>query len=269
MKKVLSLILTLILVASSIVTTYALESGVTSFSITPIEADQKHKYLYVTIEAPKTHTNSKLLVGFYTDGVLKRLTPYDISTKTKFTKQKINTYVTIKDPAGNYFLDQTPDEIKIFTWDQNSIVPKTLCDNVLTPEVIKEANSEVVESLKIVPEATNFIEEKKLISDKDYENIYGEPETWTWDERLYKIIEQLDLCANQALLDAEEHLLSSLYAQARYKYELSEIRRYVNAAPRDQQIKLEELISEKELGKEYYDAVNNAMKFMDFTLTEK
>lgn len=180
LKKVLSLILTIILVASSIVTTFALESGVESFSITSIKADQKHKYLYVTIEAPKTHANSKLLVGFYTKGVLTRLTPFDISTKTKFANQKINTYVTIKDPSGNYFLDQTPDEIKIFTWDQNSLAPKTLCDNVLTNEVITAANAEVVESLETVTRAIGDIEMYHLIPGKDYSYLEGNEESKNW-----------------------------------------------------------------------------------------
>ncbi len=276
-KKIFTLILTIILIASSVGTTYALESGVKSFSITPIEADQKHKYLYVTIEAPKTHANSKLLVGFYTDGVLKRLTPYDISAKTKFTKQKINTYVTIKDPAGNYFLDQTPDEIKIFTWDQTSLVPKTLCDNVLTQEVIDAANSEVVESLAIVPEAVDFIVNNRLIPKSEKDKYNGE-----WDENIYVIMEYIKMSAQGAVEDAKGHLLSSLYAQSIYKDNLDQIRTFANGSTSREKNKLKKLMEESNVQKpsheqmlngigvpkKYYDALTNAGKFLDFSLTE-
>lgn len=42
----------------------------------------------------------------------------------------------------------------------------------------------------------------------------------------------------------------------------------MNDASADDKTMIKDIISPDKLGKEYYDALNNAMKFMDFTLTE-
>lgn len=261
----------MLIIFSSFVTTYALESGVTGFSITPIRPDFKDKFVYVNLTAPQTRANSKILVSFFTDGVLTRITPLDISSKTGFANQKINTYVTIKDPLGNYFLDQTPDEIKIFTWDQNNLVPKTLCDNVLTHEVIDAANANVVESLALIPEATKLIRETRLITEEEY--LAGTAEEW--DNYIWNIMDYLDSCAEKCLEDSREHLITSLY-------DLDQVRALANEAPTRQKNKLKTLMEENNtteikeedringigIPKKYFDAMNNAMKFLDFSLTK-
>ena len=254
-----------VMMLTSAIHSYALESGVKSFSISPIEADQKYKYIKVNITAPKTVANSRLLVGFYDrDHKLLSLTSYDISAKKEFKNQTINTSVTVKTPSGNYFEDRTPEIIKIFTWNKNNLAPKTLCDNVLTPDVIKKANAEVVESLKLVPEATMFIRENHLTWEETY--LAGEADTW--DTHLFPIMDYIDLCAEGALEDAEDHLLTSLFAQERFKTELSNIRRLLSTAPAEQKSKIADLLDPTALGKEYYNALNNATKFLDFSLTE-
>lgn len=264
MKKIFALVFATVLLFVNSVDVFALGSGVSSFSITPIEADQKYKYIKINITAPKKQTNSKLLVGFYVNGTLTKLTPLDVSSQTSFKNKTIDTAVLVKSSSGNYYKDLTPDEIKIFTWNKNNLAPKTLCDNVLTPQVIKKANAEVVESLKLVPEATMFIRENHLTWEEDYLDGFAD----TWDTHLFPIMDYIDTCAKGAITDAETHLLTSLFAQNRYYDELSQIRNLLNSAPPEQKSKISDLLDPTALGKEYYNALNNATKFLDFSLTE-
>ncbi len=265
MKKIFMITLATMLIFSSFCSsTYALESGVESFSIDAIQANQKHSYILVNITVPEVQENCNLLVGFFTNGSLTRLTPVDISESRTFTSMKINVYKLVKDPEGNYQADQTPDEIKIFTWDKNSLAPKALCDNVLTPEVIKAANKEVVDSLNIVPQATLYVRENCLDPEEDYIN--GEADSW--DTHLFEIMDYIDFCARQCVLNAENHLITSLYAREQYKDELSEMRKLFNNAPSKQKSKLYDLVNPTVLPETYYNALANAMKFLDFTLTE-
>lgn len=268
MKKIFALVLVTVLLFVNSVSVFALGSGVSSFSINPIDADQKHKYIKINITAPKKQSNSKLLVGFYVDGTLTKLTAFDVSSKTSFKNQQIQTSVLVKTPSGNYYKDLTPDEIKIFTWNKNSLAPKTLCDNVLTPAVIKKANAEVVESLSIIPEATEFIRNEFLIWEEDVEDGVAE----TWDKNLFNIMDQLDECSKKAIEEAETHLMTSLYAQVQYYDDLSQIRVFANKLSEQEQKTMDKLLSGSldpiEFPTKYYDALNNAMKFLDFSLTE-
>lgn len=268
MKKIFALVFVTVLLFVNAVSVFALGSGVSSFSINPIDADQKHKYIKINITAPKKQSNSKLLVGFYVDGTLTKLTPFDISSQTSFENQQIQTSVLVKTPSGNYYKDLTPDEIKIFTWDKTSLKPKTLCYNALTHDVITKANAEVVESLSIIPEATEFIRNEFLVWEEDVEDGIAE----TWDENLFIIMDKLDECSIKATEDAETHLMTSLYAQVQYYDDLSQIRVYANKLSKQEQKTMDKLLSGGldpiEFPTKYYDALNNAMKFLDFTLTE-
>jgi len=262
MKRILSFVLTLLMLFSQACSVCALESGVSSFSITAVEPNQKNRYIYVNITAPATREDSTLLMGFFKDGTLTGLTPFDISTEKEFKNQKINIAPLVTDENGKYYLDQTPDEIKIFTWNKSSLAPKTLCDNVLTPEVISAANHDVVESLKIVPEATNSIRNNHLTWEEDY--LDGAADSW--DDHLFPIMDYIDNCAIKAIEDAGTHLLTSPYAQKQYEDELSKIRSLIAAAPSEQKNKLVGLLSSAALGNKYYDALENAQKFLDFSL---
>ena len=262
-KKIFALMLIFTVIFTGNISSYALESGVTTFSITSIRANFKDKYIKVNITVPKTVSNGRLLVAFYDENhKLLSVTPLDISTKTSFKNLQINAY---EDPAsGTDYIDRTPEIIEIYTWNKNNLAPKTLCDNVLTPKVIKEANADVVESLRLVPEATAFIRDNHLTWEEDV--LEGKAETW--DTHLFPIMDYIDLCAEGALEDAEDHLVTSLYAQERFKTELSNIRRLFNTAPKEQKEKIAGLLDATALGKEYYTALNNSMKFLDFNLTE-
>ena len=259
------LFVAVIIIFANCIPSYALESGVSEFTVTPIRPNFKDLYISINVKAPTTQKNSKMLVAFYVDGKLTRLTPLDISANNIFTSQRIYTYVEVIDSNGEQKnQDLTPDEIKIFTWDKTTLKPKTLCHNVLTPEVIAKANAEVVKSLEIVPEATAFIRDSHLTWEEDYlEGIADK-----WDTHLFPIMDYIDLCAKGALTDAETHLLTSPFAQNRYRDNLSQIRNLLNEAPAEQKNKLVELLDSTKLGKEYYKALNNAMKFMNFSLTE-
>jgi len=281
MKKLFVFTLILIVTVSSFVTASALESGIEAFSITPIRPNQKDPFVYVNFTVSEVQPDATLLVAFYTNGTLTRLTPFDISEKVLFTNQKINAYIVALNSDGvKYRADQTPDEIKFFTWDKTTLAPKTLCDDVLNKEVIDAANKEVLDSLALVPEATEFIRKNRLISEEDFINgNYSD-----WDTHIYPILDYIDACAVSAEKDAENHLLTSLYAQSLYKGNIDEIRSNMRQTPTRQKNKLIELMSENNkidglseeemlngigIPKKYYKALENAGKFLDFSLTEK
>ena len=284
MKKNILLLLAFLIVFTGVMPVYALESGL-SFSIEPICPDQKDKFLGINVELDDTYSNSTMLVAFYMNGSLTKLTPYDVSSKKEFTfdstldrvrpvgekqapieKQEtcIKTYVV----KNGTHIDQTPDKIKIFTWDKTTLEPKTLCDDVLTPDVIKAANADVVESLSIIPEATKHIRNKCLVSPEDVEDGSAE----TWDKQLFAIMDHLDACAKQATEDAETHLMTSLYAQSQYYDDLSQVRKLTNnLTPQEQETMdyiLDGTLDPSEFPTEYYNALINAMKFLDFSLSD-
>ncbi len=286
MKKIILLLLAFLIVFTGVMPVYALESGLISFSIEPICPDQKDKFLGINVELDDTYSNSTMLVAFYMNGSLTKLTPYDVSSKKEFTfdptltrdKKKtpnlfqqetlVNTYDTVTTSSGKYFADQTPDKIKIFTWDKTTLKPKTLCDDVLTPDVIKAANADVVESLSIIPEATKHIRNKCLVRPEDVEDGSAE----TWDENLFAIMDHLDACAKQATEDAETHLMTSLYAQSQYYDDLSQVRKLANNLTAQEQETMDFILKgtlkPSEFPTEYYNALINAMKFLDFSLSD-
>ena len=263
MKKLFVFLMAMVMMFVNCAPSLALESGVSEFSITPIRANQKDKYIKINVTAPSIQANSKMLVAFYIDGKLTSLTPIDISSNTKFSDKQISTGVLVKDPNGNYYKDLTPEKIKIFTWDKTTLEPKTLCDSVLTKEVIDKANAEVVEMLKIVPEATQFIRETHLVHEEDYLDGIVE----SWDTHLFPIMDYIDLCAESALEDTKEHLVTSLFAQTRYKNELNNIRNLFSQAPAEQKAKMTDLRNPVNIETKNYDALMNAQKFLDFSLT--
>lgn len=263
MKKLFVFLMAMIMLFVNCAPSLALESGVDAFSITPIRSNFKDKYIKINVTAPGIQENSKMLVAFYIGNKLTKLTPLDISSSEEFKLKQINTYEFIQTSSESYYKDLTPDKIKIFTWDQTTLKPKTLCDNVLTKEVIDKANAEVVEMLKIVPEATQFIRETHLVHEEDYLDGIVE----SWDTHLFPIMDYIDLCAESALEDTKEHLVTSLFAQTRYKNELNNIRNLFSQAPAEQKAKMTDLLNPVNLETKYYDALMNAQKFLDFSLT--
>ncbi len=299
MKKTIALMLIFVMMLTSTIHTYALESGVKSFSIEEIRPDQKDKFLGINVKLDDTYSNSTMLVAFYTNGKLTKLTPYDVSSKKEFTfdptltrdKKKtpniyqqetlINTYVTVKTSSGNYFVDQTPDEIKIFTWDKSTLKPKTICSNVLTDEVKLKANAKVISSLQTVLEATFYIRENEL----DYEEDYLDGIVDEWDEHIFPILDYVDYCAANAIIEAggeveenynipptdsttEIKLLTSLYAQERFSEEISKIGALLRQTTERELNKLLSFTDAGVLEEEYYTALNNGLKFLDITLTD-
>ena len=263
MKKLFVFLMAMVMMFVNYAPSLALESGVSEFSITPIRENQKDRYIKINVTAPATQPNSNMLVAFYVDGKLTSLTPLDISSSNTYSNKQISTSALEKDPNGNYYKDLTPDKIKIFTWDKTNLEPKTLCDNVLTKEVIDKANAEVVEMLKLVPEATQFIRETHLVHEEDYLDGIVE----SWDTHLFPIMDYIDLCAECALEDTKEHLVTSLFAQTRYKNELNNIRNLFSQAPAEQRTKMTDLLNPVNLETKYYNALDSAMKFLDFSLT--
>ena len=278
-KKLFALILIFVFVYTGTISAYALENEVASFKISPIKANQKDKFIGVDIEVNSKYINSTMFVAFYMDNRLTKLTPFDVSTTKSFTFnpklsrvkkdgetlspiEKQATAISVGTESNNTIINQTPDKIKVFIWDKTNLKPKTICDNVLTPEMIQDANAEVVKSLKIVPLATAFIRENHLTWEEDY--LAGIADKW--DTHLFPIMDYIDLCAKGALTDAETHLLTSPFAQNRYRDNLSQIRNLLNEAPAEQKSKIADLLDPTALGKEYYTALNNSMKFLDFSL---
>ena len=89
----------------------------------------------------------------------------------------------------------------------------------------------------------------------------------SWDSHLFPIMDHIDNCAKGALRDAGSHLVTSLYAQNKYKQDISDIRSLLNAAPPEQRDKLLSFKDPENLESKYYDALIKASRFLDFSLT--
>lgn len=265
MKKFLSFVLLICLITLSLPSS-ALESGVSSFGVETIKHDQKDRFININITAPETVEGSKMFVAFYLNGRLTKITPLDIAAKKEFSSVKVNVYEILTDEnGGKYQSDCTPDEIKVFTWGKNNIVPKTLCDNVLTKEVITEANKDVKTLMENALKATDFIRKNHLKYEDDA-LLEGVP--WQ-DEKLFEVMDHIDNCAKYALGEIDKKLMTSIYVRTKYKDEIDAMRDLFSQVPHNRQMEIENLISDPtKFGNDtYYEVFEDALIFLDFTLS--
>ncbi len=211
MKKLLCAFLagTLSLSAAFCADAAVLQDGGASFTIDAIRHDRKSSEpITFSVTVPNTYEGGILFASFYTDGVLTKTIPLDVSTQTSFTKLQFQA--TYKDGDR---LPLTPDRIRLFTWSRNNLKPLTLADDVLTEEVITQANdttvSDILDYLLGENSRPNIIDKMRI-------NIIGQPynsETQSPPSiRFAKVIELLDAmkdCARMAYDNRTTMLLTS------------------------------------------------------------
>ncbi len=207
MKKVLCALLagTLFLSTAFCAEASALQDGGASFTIDAIRHDRNSSEpITFSVTVPNTYEGGILLAGFYTDGVLTKTIPLDVSSKTSFTGLQFQA--TYKDGDG---LPLTPDRIRLYTWDKNSLKPLTLADDVLTEDVITEANDYTVRYILVHLLGEN---NKPNIVEKMRNSVEEHPEYNDSETRFAKVISLLNAmenCARVAYNNRTTMLLTS------------------------------------------------------------
>ncbi len=139
MKKIISLLLACAIVLSSAFCVSAGELGdcTVTLSINPIEHNiDPRSPLKITVTIPETYDNGTIFAAFYASGKLTKLEALDATSGN--TKQ-ITYDVTFDEDDG---LSLTPDEIKLFTWENRSIKPLAKTGNILEDTAVVEAANE-------------------------------------------------------------------------------------------------------------------------------
>ncbi len=190
----------------------SLESGVSSASVGEIKHfqqpndletfDHSDRPLEISVTVPKTYADATVMAAFYTEGVLTKVIPVQISdTSPKgIVKFHMTSYADDELPP-------TPDEIKIFTWDTGSLKPLTLSHNVLTESVVSAANARI--SLYVL---ACILGEQSQSSATDYirDNVNFEIEN---HDKIDALLNKMDECAAIAYEQRNTHLLTSEYAR--------------------------------------------------------
>lgn len=207
-KQICILLCVLILIAALPVCAQALDNGVSSASIdainhhqpTTIYGDHSDKPLKINITVPKLYSDGTVMAAFYTDGVMKKLVPVNISSTTK--KATISFDITTgKDDE----LPPTPDSIKLFTWEQGRIKPLAKSHEILTKDVITAANARIVSNILDYILGTSS---KKSITKYVRDNINFETE----HDKIDALLDKMDECARLADEKKDKYLLTSEYA---------------------------------------------------------
>ena len=239
MKKIASIILTLIILLSSAtcLADTSLDDCVSSFTIKEILANlipPKPSVNFAKVIVPETNENPLLAVQ-YIDGVVTGITTVDISSS-----------ITAEDVKLPY--KKTPDEIRFFIWDNNNLKPLYKSVDALTPEVIETANKSVVNELNLCKKTTNHLREWIQSS-------------WVASHELLNLI---DACAAGALAQKDKHLLTSEYAIRVNEENLENLKQKAQALPQNQKNKLLEFY---QTGKdEYINNINRITTFLGFDL---
>ncbi len=265
MKKFLSFVLLICLITLSLPSS-ALESGVSSFSVETIPRNTFDRFIKFNITAPKTADNSTMFVAFYLNGRLTKITPFDITNENEFSSGEVKVYEVLTDEnGGKYQSDCTPDEIKVFTWSKNNIVPKTLCDNVLTKEVITEANKDVKVLMETAKKVSKTIRDEQLQGEDDALNM-GVP--WE-DKELYKIMDILYNCSVYCTEEIDKKLMTSIHVRTKFKDEIDEIRSLLSKVSKERKDFIANLMTDPtKLGVDGYpEFFNDAQIFLNFSLS--
>jgi len=240
MKKIASIILTLIILLSSAtcLADTSLDDCVSSFTISKIlsnVAPINPTVKFSKVIVPETNENPLLAVQ-YIDGVVTGITTVDISSST-----------TVKNVTLPY--KKTPDEIRFFIWDKGNLKPIGKSVNALTPEVIETANTYVVEELNMCKKTTNHLRGNWIQS------------SWIASHELLNLI---DACAAGALAEKDKHLLTSEYAIRVNDTNLENLKQKAQALPQNQKDKLLEFYN---TGKdEYISNITKITTFLGFDL---
>lgn len=139
MKKIISLFLASAIVLSSAFCVSAGELGkcTATLIVNPIEHNiNPRNPLNITVTVPEAYDNGTVFAAFYARGKLTMLEALDATSGN--TKQ-ITYAVTFDEDDG---LALTPDEIKLFTWQNGSIKPLAKTGNILEDSTIVEAANE-------------------------------------------------------------------------------------------------------------------------------
>jgi len=139
MKKIISLLLASAIVLSSAFCVSAGELGecTATLIVNPIEHNiNPRNPLNITVTVPEDYDNGTVFAAFYGSGKLTKLEALDATSGN--TKQ-ITYAVTFDEDDG---LALTPDEIKLFTWQNGSIKPLAKTGNILEDSTIVEAANE-------------------------------------------------------------------------------------------------------------------------------
>ncbi len=240
MKRLVSITLAFIILISSAtcLADTSLDDCVSSFTIAPISSNSalvNPSLKFREIIVPETNENPLLAVQ-YIDGVVTGITPVDVSSLTN----AINVKLPYK---------KTPEEIRFFIWDKNTLKPIGKCVNVLTPEVIETANKSVVNELNMCKKTTKYLRENWIQS------------SWIASHELLDLI---DACAADALADKNKHLLTSEYAIRVNDQNLENLKQKAQALPQNQKDKLLEFYNTRE--DEYVNNITNIMTFLRFDL---
>lgn len=185
----------------------ALQSGGASFTIEAIEHyESSSNPIIFSVTVPNTYEGGILLAGFYTDGVLTKTVPLDVSSQTSFTELEFQA--TYEDGDG---LPLTPDRIRLFTWGKNSLKPLTLADDVLTEEVITGANDYTVRYIlaRLLGEnnMTSIIDlMRDDVEDGDYINGVSPSVKFA---KVIDLLDEMESCARIAYNNRSTMLLTS------------------------------------------------------------
>ena len=154
------------------------------------ETGNAKNILEFTLSVTEKTPNTKALVCLYEGGKLMQKFWYDTASSTDFSSE----------------LDcvKTPDSIKVFLWENNL---KPICSsyNVLTKANLEVANEQIVSLIETGLEEIN---------------------KQSWFDNGRKIIEIVNECAQDAVSQKSEHLLTSEYARSHYSEQLSKAKEY-------------------------------------------
>ena len=242
------------------------QSSNASFTIEPIRHDLKSSEPIVfSVTVPNTYEDGILFASFYTDGVLTKTIPLDVSSQTSFTK--LGFQATYEDGDG-YPL--TPDRIRIYTWNKNNLKPITLSDDVLTEDVITQANSTTVKNI-----LNHLLGEnnKPYIIDIMRKNVLGNPYTpdtqVSPDVRFAKVIELLDAmetCARIAYNNKSTMLLTSESTKRLLSEEFDSLQTLIETVKNNKDLKNELVRVRDALTNNQKEVINRLSHFFDIDL---
>ena len=238
MKKRLYIILACLCLVLPSVNAFAMNA---EFSVTPIKQDLDTKRLSFKVKIPETVADSTLYVAFYTDGVLTLLTPLNSSTGVSFSK-------TVKYTV-------TPDDIRLMMWSKGSLKPLSESKDVLTEDVLSQANSLVEELLSMVEDTTDSIRDMLF------------PKSRPEDKEIQEILNAIDACAQKAIKAdyGKEHLLTSEFCKTMFEDELRNVQTLYSSASSKAKERLKNLYLNY-LEPEYSDVIEDFMGFFDIKL---
>lgn len=241
MKKLLSIALTFAITLFGLpcMAGSGLQQSVTKFSLETITVDNYvPKLTFTEIVVPETSSH-KLMLAFYNDGVISKITTFDISAKT-----------TLKGRNNEIRFDKTPEEIRFFTWDTSSLRPVRTSVDVLTPDVIELANTDVV---------TKFLTPAKKATANIRNNWLSSTDT-----ELYDLMDLIDVFVDDVIKDKDLHLLTSEYCRRVNTEKFTILENRVKALSKKDRDYLYEIYSNPEFP--YADCITSMMKFLNLKI---